>query len=71
MAEAQVLIFRSREDLAEDEDFTLEIEFQPGLGVTVADQLRQILRGAAKVADFPDFPFERILDLAEKRNVKM
>ncbi len=37
-----VLRFRTREEKDEEEDFALEIEFQPGLGKVVADQLRRI-----------------------------
>ena len=70
MARPNVLRFQTREEKDEDDDFVLEVEFQPGLGRFVADQLRQILRGTATLADFPDFPTERILDLAAKRSTR-
>lgn len=69
MAITKVLRFRTREEKDEEEDFALEVEFQPGLGKVVADQLRQICQGTAKLADFPDFPAERIIELAKKRKV--
>lgn len=70
MAQARILRFRTREEKDDEDDFVLEVEFQPGLGKSVADKLRQILQGTATPADFPDFPTERILDLAAKRSTR-
>lgn len=69
MTIACILRFRTREELEEEEEFALEIEHMPGLGKVVADQLRQICRGTAKLADFPDFPTERVVELAGRRQV--
>ncbi|MCE9541038.1 hypothetical protein K8R03_00575 [Candidatus Kaiserbacteria bacterium] len=67
MTKACILRFRTREELDEEEEFALEVEHRPELGKVVADQLRQLCRGTATLADFPDFPAERVVELAEKR----
>jgi len=68
MRNANILKFRTREEKDDEDDFLLEVEFQPGLGSNVAQQLRQIFQGTATIDDFPDFPTERIFDLAKKRS---
>ena len=68
MAEAQILNFLTRKEKDGEDDFLLEVEFQSGLGPVVADQLRQILRGTAKLSDFPNFPEERVCELARLRD---